>query len=166
MLFVHAGVARQVAANQLTIAERAQRRADHRCAQRHREIRYIFAAGEGDITPAGQPAKAFGPISRAGFMAKPVSGPMEAPITAISRPISSGASGPRGTPLPSSVSAVDDAHQDSGNHHLYREGLHKIDMRVRVSGEDASQIKAFHAAAYHMVGGFIIEEKIVIKPVN
>ncbi|MCY1439867.1 hypothetical protein D9M71_561190 [compost metagenome] len=36
-------------------------------------------------------------------MAKPVSGPIELPITAINRPISSGASGPLGRPLLSSV---------------------------------------------------------------
>ena len=39
-------------------------------------------------------------------MANPVSGAVAAPMTATSRPISSGASGPLGTPLPSSVSAI------------------------------------------------------------
>ncbi len=48
----------------------------------------------------------FGPRSRAGFMAKPVNGPMALPITAISRPISSGAIAPRGRPLLSSVRAM------------------------------------------------------------
>ncbi|MOA13471.1 hypothetical protein D3C78_1335250 [compost metagenome] len=47
-----------------------------------------------------------GPRSRAGFIAKPVSGPMALPITAISRPISNGAMAPRGRPLLSSVRAM------------------------------------------------------------
>lgn len=55
--------------------------------------------------PANQ-VNNFGPKSRAGFIAKPVSGPVEAPITATRMPINSGASGPLGTPLPSSVSAM------------------------------------------------------------
>ncbi|MNG09476.1 hypothetical protein D3C84_928950 [compost metagenome] len=58
-----------------------------------------------EISP--QPAKkviSLGPKSRAGFIAKPVSGPIELPITAISRPIRIGASGPLGRPLLSSVS--------------------------------------------------------------
>ncbi len=46
--------------------------------------------------PASQ-AKAFGPMSRAGFMAKPVNGPIDAPMTAISKPINNGARGPRNT---------------------------------------------------------------------
>ncbi|CSP93541.1 Uncharacterised protein [Shigella sonnei] len=50
--------------------------------------------------------KILGPKSRAGFMAKPVNGPVEAPITATRIPISKGASGPLGTPLPSSVNAI------------------------------------------------------------
>ncbi|MCY1454703.1 hypothetical protein D9M71_717860 [compost metagenome] len=56
-----------------------------------------------------QPARKvinFGPKSRAGFIAKPVNGPMALPITAISRPISSGAMAPRGRPLLSSVRAM------------------------------------------------------------
>ncbi|MNN49407.1 hypothetical protein D3C81_1639310 [compost metagenome] len=56
-----------------------------------------------------QPAKnviSLGPKSRAGFIAKPVKGPMALPMTAISRPISSGAMAPRGRPLLSSPKAM------------------------------------------------------------
>ncbi len=56
-----------------------------------------------------QPARnviSLGPKSRAGFIAKPVRGPMALPITAISRPIKSGAMAPRGRPLLSSVRAM------------------------------------------------------------
>ncbi len=167
MLFLHAGVARQVTANQLTIAECAQRRADHRCAQRHQEIRNIFAAGEGDVTPPRQPGRRLsGRCHAPGSWRSRSAVPWRRQSPQSAGQSAEGASGPRGMPLPSSVSARDDAHQDSGNHHLYREGLHKIDVRVRVSGENAGQIEAFHAAANHMVGGFIIEEKIVVKPVN
>ncbi|MNN76011.1 hypothetical protein D3C81_1923530 [compost metagenome] len=55
--------------------------------------------------PANQ-ANNLGPKSRAGFMANPVSGPVDAPMTATRIPISNGARGPLGTPLPSSVSAI------------------------------------------------------------
>ena len=39
-------------------------------------------------------------------MAKPVNGPIAPPRTAINTPINNGASGPRGTPFPSSVNAI------------------------------------------------------------
>ncbi|SSM22511.1 Uncharacterised protein [Klebsiella pneumoniae] len=166
LLFLHAGVARQVTANQLTIAECAQRRADHRCAQRHQEIRNIFAAGEGDVTPPRQPGEGF----RADVTRR-VHGEAGQRSHGGANHRNQQANQQRGQRAARYAVAIvgqrqDDAHQDSGNHHLYREGLHKIDVRVRVSGENAGQIEAFHAAANHMVGGFIIEEKIVVKPVN
>ncbi len=72
---------------------------------------------------------------------------------------------PRGMPLPSSVSAGMTPIRIAVITISTAKAC-KIDVRVRVSGENAGQIEAFHAAANHMVGGFIIEEKIVVKPVN
>ncbi len=165
-LFNLAGVAGQVATDQLAIAERTQCCTDDRRAQRHQEIRDIFAAGEGYVSPACQPGERFRPDITRRVHRKPGQrahwGPNNGDQQANQQR--------RQRPARNAVTIVgqrqNHAHQDSGNHHFYRECLHKIDMRVWISRENTRQLKTFDAAAHHIVRVFEVDEKIVVKPVD
>ncbi len=73
-----------------------------------------------------QPAKnviSFGPKSRAGFMAKPVRGPIELPITATSRPISKGCQRAARQTIAVIAQGHDHTHQNGSDDHFDQKGL-------------------------------------------
>ena len=84
-------------------------------------------------TSPSQPRRrtVWGPKSRAGFMAKPVKGPREAPITAIRIPMSRAAAKPLGRRC-CCHQCHDAQHQDGGDHHLDRESLHVGEQGIGV----------------------------------
>lgn len=152
--------------NQFMIVECVQCCVDYWCVQWYQEIRNIFVVGEGDVILFCQSGEGFW-VDVMCWVYGEVGQWFYGGVNYCNQQVNQ----QRGQWVVWYVVVIvgqcqDDVYQDSGNYYFYCEGLYKIDVWVWVSGENVGQIEVFYVVVNYMVGGFIIEEKIVVKFVN